>query len=120
MNKEVIVKLDSGQVAVKKMPLGKYAEVFSALKELPKTVGQVDFKELSNEEFIAQIPKILATALPEFAKVLSIATDVPEKQIMEMGLDEFTELFAAVVQVNNFEKVADNVKKIMARQPQTT
>lgn len=115
MNREITVKLDGREVIVKKLPIGKYAEVFTALQELPKKLGSID--SLSNEEFIARIPILIAEALPELTKVMSVATGVPEKQILTLGLDEVTDLVAAILDVNNFEKVVANVKKIMARNP---
>lgn len=114
MNKETIVIINDRKVVVKKMPLGKYAEVFSALRELPKHLSKID--ETSNEEWIEQIPNLISVALPEVAKIVSVASGVPAKELEEeVGLSEFTELVIAIIEVNDVEKVIENVKKLLVR-----
>lgn len=108
------VQLDNKTITVKKLPLGKYAELLSALDELPKKVSGLE--GLSNDEIFANLPKLLAEALPEVIKVLCIATELDEKEVNEMGLDEVTRIVVAVAEVNNFREVFDNLKNLTARQ----
>lgn len=114
--KSIEVKLENRTVVVKKLPLGKYAEVFETLQELPKEAS--DLAGISKDELFTRLPQIVATFLPEVAKVLSVAAEVKYEEIMEMGLDEAVDLLGAVIEVNNFAKVVDSAKKMMARQPQ--
>lgn len=119
MKKEVIVKLESKTYKIQKMPLGKWAELLSALKEIPQKIGQ--WENLSNDEILSKIPELIGTSLPELTKIVSIATDVSEAEITSM--DELLELVAAALEVNNFESIIASIKKIAARrdsQPKQT
>lgn len=115
MRKEVTITIDGGRVlTVAKLPLGKYAELFLSLQELPKHLAGMD--NFSNDEFFAKLPFIIGSSFKEVIKVISVATGVPEKDLEEdLGLDDLTELFIAFIEVNNIEKVVANVKKLMAR-----
>jgi hypothetical protein len=121
MNKEAIVTLDNGnEVIVKKLPLGKYAEIFLALRELPKKVDLAGLEEISNEDFFSLLPEIISKSLPEVAKIISVATEVPEKAVLEeLGLSEAVELLTAILIVNDFQKIVASIKKLMAQKPQT-
>lgn len=114
MNREVIVTINDVAYTVKKMPLGKYAQVFIVLKELPKILEDVD--NFSTDEIVGRLPEMITTALPELTKVISLASDIPEDVINEeCGLAELTDAVIAILDVNDIEKVVDNIKKIMAR-----
>lgn len=113
MKKEVTVKLTDKEVVVRKMHLGKFAEVLKAMHELPKQISGLD--QLDTDTFVSQLPTMLGTAMPEIVKILSIATDIAEDEINELGLDEVTELIVAVFEVNDISKVANNIKKMLAR-----
>lgn len=121
MNKEAIVTLENGdEVVVKKLPLRKYADIFSALQELPKKIDLENIDTQSNEEFFNKLPTIIASCLPEVAKVISVATDVPEDKVLdELDLGEVVDLVVAILEVNNIEKVVASIKKLMARKPLT-
>ena len=129
-NTNITVRLEDGHtVVVSKLPLGLYAEVFGALEKLPQTLAGLDTGEKTN--FLGQFPKLLAAATPEVAKILSVATKEkkvgsdgsttwhtrikPETIENEMGLDDATALLAAVLEVNQIEKVVENLKKMWSR-----
>lgn len=111
--KTQIVKLDVGTVEVAKLPIGKYAELLKAIKELPKHVKGLENK--TNDEIFAQLPSLIGEALPDFISILTIATPLKKDQIEAMGLDEVTRVVLAIVEVNNYREVFDNIKKAMAR-----
>lgn len=100
------------EVAVRKMPIGKYAEVFGILEELPNQLNQLE--SVSKENLLRVFPKIVAKSLPEVLHVLSIATDLPLEKINKLGLDEIVELFATVLEVNKFDKIVERIKKALA------
>ncbi len=114
MNKTITVKLDDKTVTVKKLPLGKYAELLEAVETLPKSIGGLD--GLSNDDIFAQLPKLIARSLPEVIKIVSIATDLPENEVAELGLDELVRLLKAVGEVNNYSEVFSIIKKALANQ----
>lgn len=111
--KTITIKIDSGNVEVAKLPIGKYAELLRAIKELPKHVNGLQGK--TNDEIFSMIPAIISEALPDFVDILTIATPLKKDEIEAMGLDEITRVVLAVVEVNNYREVYENIKKAMAR-----
>lgn len=110
------VHLDNGSIEIAKLPIGKYAELLKAVKELPKHVSGLQGK--TNDEILATLPAIISEALPDFIGILMIATPLKRQEIEEMGLDEVTRVVLAIVEVNNYREVYENIKKAMARQDQ--
>lgn len=114
MNNNVIVSINGVDYIVNKMPLGKIAKALQSLDKIPNIIDKLDTTD--NEKIIQQIPSLIMEAFPEFTKLLSIATGVDETIIAnEIGLAEATDLIIAVIEVNNFEKVFENIKKMTAR-----
>jgi hypothetical protein len=111
--KSQTVKLDNQTIEVAKLPIGKYAELLKALKELPKHVKGLENKP--NDEIFAMLPNLIGEALPDFIEILTIATPLKKEEVEEMGLDEVTRVVVAIVEVNNFKEVFDNIKKVTAR-----
>lgn len=130
MNTIKIENLDK-EVTIKKLPLGKYAELIKSIdKELPDLFKQFEGLDLDdNEGMLKALPEIITGALPQFAKILSIATyyrnddrklvlqltaeDIEE----EVGLDEAMDILVAAWEVNNLKKLADKAKKWMPKKP---
>lgn len=108
-----IIQLENSTVEVKKLPLGKYADLLRALKKLPAQLS--NFSGLSNDQLIASVPTILAEALPDFLDVFRVATSITDDQIDELGLDEAVDIFLAIIQENKFDKVYDKIKKAVAQ-----
>lgn len=111
--KTIKVKLDLGEIEIAKLPIGKYAELLKAIKQLPKHVKGLD--TLTNEQIIEQLPMLIGESLPDFIDILTIATPLKKEQIEEMGLDEVTRVVLAVVEVNNYKEVYESIKKALAR-----
>lgn len=111
--KTLKVKLDAGEIEIAKLPIGKYAELLKAIKELPKHVKGLEGK--SNDEIFEMLPTLIGEGLPDFIGILTIATPLKKEQIEEMGLDEVTRVILGVIEVNNFREVYDNIKKAVAR-----
>jgi len=105
--------LENKEIEISKLPLGKYSELLLALEELPKQLSGVDGK--SAEDFLAELPKIIGNSLPDVIKILTIATPLKEEEIKELGLDEVIEIILAIFEVNNYQSVFDNIKKLTAR-----
>ena len=114
MNKTKTVQLDGKTITIKKLPLGKYAELLDAIETLPKSVGGLE--GLSNDDVFSRLPKIIAKSLPEFIKIISIASDLPEEEVAALGLDEVIRMLKAIAEVNNFGEVLDTIKKALANQ----
>ena len=106
--KTSVVQLDSGPVEVKKLPLGKYALLLQELQKLPEMLEMIMEKDTT--EIVNELPRIIAISWPDLVGVISIATGVSKKEFEEdIGLDEGISLVTAVIEVNNFFAVAQNL-----------
>lgn len=113
------IKLSTGkEVIIAKLPIGKYAELLRAFKELPNKVSGMD--KLDNETIIAELPTILADSLPEFLQILAIATPLAVEELQELGADDIVDLVLAAVEVNKYKEIVEKIKKALARPAQTT
>ena len=115
--KEIEVKLDDRTVVVKKLPLGRYAELLKALKKLPENLGGLD--KMKEDEIFRKLPTLIAGALPDCIDMLAIATPLTVDELNTLGLDEAVELFLAVIKVNNYQDIYGKVKKALAQPAQT-
>lgn len=121
-NNTVTLKINGEDIVISKLPLRKISEVFKALENLPKTFtdkfeGQ-DLTAISNDQIVTLLPDIIADALPEVAKLIAVATPLKEDQVLdELGLSDAVEVLVAIFEVNDFSKVVDNIKKLVARKP---
>jgi len=113
MKKTIAVKLDERTIQVSKLPLGKYAELLAAIKELPKHIMGLDGK--SNDEILESLPFLISQAFPDIIGILTIATDLTKEEIELLGLDEVSRIVLAVIEVNNYREVYENIKKAMGR-----
>lgn len=105
------VKIDKKEYDVKKLPLGKYHDALEALDELPEEITQLD--KVGEAEILKIFPKLLASSYDKVIKVLSIATDVPQKVLDEKaGLAEASELVVAIFKENDFELVKKNIQAL--------
>lgn len=116
--KTIKVKLDSGEIEIAKLPLGRYADLLKAIKELPKSVK--GFAGKTNDEIFEVLPTVIGESLPDVIGILTIATPLTKEQIEVMGLDEVVRVVVAVIEVNNYREVFDNIKKALARPAQVT
>jgi hypothetical protein len=116
MRKSITVKLDDKTIAVEKLPLGKYADLLKALKELPKRIPGLTGK--SNDMILQELPMLIGEALPDFINIITIAAPLTKEEVEQLGLDEVTRIVLAVVEVNNYQEVFDNIKKALARPAQ--
>lgn len=110
MNKRVVeVQLENRVLEVKKLPILRYAELMKALKPI---LSQFDlFEKTENSELIAQLDVIVESNLPSVLSALYIATDLKKGEAEELGLDEIIDIVMAVIEVNNYKKIFDSIKK---------
>lgn len=109
------VKLENKTIEVKKLPLGKYAELLKALDELPKVLSGLD--GFTNSEMLEALPKIIAQSYPDFKKIFAIATPLKEEEIDELGLDEAVDIVIAIIEANNYKHIFEKIKNLTAQQP---
>lgn len=112
--KTIKVKLDEKTVEISKLPLGKYADLLKALKQLPRLLK--DFQGKSNDEIVERLPIIIGESFDDFIGILVIATDLQPEELKLLGLDEVVRLILAVFEVNNYQEVYKNIKKVTSPQ----
>lgn len=100
-------------VTVSKLPLRKYADLFGAFEELPKHLHLINGK--TNEEILQNLPILIKNCYPDIVRILTIATDMEEYEVDEMGLDDVILVVTAIMEVNEYQRVYDNIKKLAAR-----
>lgn len=111
--KTIKIKLDNQTVEIKKLAIGKYAELLKALKEIPKKV--TGLSGVSNDQILELLPSLIGDSLPEVINVLTIATPLTAEELNEMGLDEIVSIALAVYEVNNYRNIYDQIKKATAQ-----
>lgn len=121
-SKTITVKTEGGDVVVRKLALGDYAALLHALKKLPTEVGKFiqgnSADALSDNEVIfANLPGIIADAIPEFAEVLAVTSDKEAQFYLEGDLADAIEVFAAAMQLNDYSRIVNTLKKMTARKP---
>lgn len=110
--KSIKLTINDKEVIVKQLPLRRYSELLAAIHDLPKNLGGL--AGLKNDEIFEQLPAMISQSIPDLIGILSIATDLPQGEIEELGLNDATSLLAAVIEVNDYTSVFNQVKKIMA------
>ena len=110
--KTITIKLDDQEVEVKKLPIGEYAEIFKAVKQLPKHFRTLE--NLTNDKIIEILPEIIGDCLPDVIGILSEATKMPGEEIEKLGLDEITKLVVGIFEVNNYSEIYKLLKKVTA------
>lgn len=113
MNKSITLNLDGKTLVVKQLPLRRYAELLEAIQNLPKSLG--GFEKLTNDDLFNQLPLLVSKSLPDVLKMLTIATDLKQEEIDELGLSDAIKIVVAVVEVNDYRSVYEQIKKAMAQ-----
>lgn len=121
-SKTITVKTEGGDVVVRKLALGDYAALLHALKKLPTEIGKFvqgnSAEDLSNNEVLfANLPGIIADAIPEFADVLAVASDKEASFYLEGDLADAIEVFGAAMELNDYSRIVATLKKMTARKP---
>ena len=114
MIKTIKVKINEKEFEVKKLALGRYAEFLEALEKLPKeAIGEIwglDKVKDDDAQTLVRVLSILRQAKDQVFQVLSIATNVPVKVLIdEAGIDDAAKLIKAVFEVNDFKLVKNEI-----------
>lgn len=113
------VEIDSGTVIVRKLPLRDYAAFFNLVGKLSKDIAEVidrpeaDLKDTA--KLIEAMVPIFVNAVEPTAQLLALVSDKEQEFYLEAGLDENLTVLAAGLEVNNYEKIVEAVKKVMAQ-----
>lgn len=115
---------------VRKLPLGRSAELSRAFKELPSAIkGLMDgeetkalFGDESQDMDLVDMAVLIANNLGSLMEVaqdaiieiLQIGSGLDRQAIESLGLDEASELFLLIVKVNNLSALQANLKNAMS------
>lgn len=121
-SKTLTVQTEGGEVVVRKLALGDYAALLRALKKLPAEIGKFvqgnSAEDLKDQDVLFnRLPEIIADAIPEFAEVLAVASDKDAQFFLEGDLADAIEVFAAAMQLNDYSRIIQTLKKMTARRP---
>lgn len=105
--------INGKEIIVEKLKLSKYADVLNVLESIPQLIN--DLPNTDDDQILSAIPKLIAKALPEVVKILEIATPLTFEELLDLGLDEATDLLLEVIEVNNIGRVAENLKKLFPK-----
>lgn len=113
MTKSIKVKVEDREIEIKKLPIGRYAELLKSIKELPKHLVGLD--KLDKDTVLEKIPELLGVATPDLVSIISIATEIDPEIVVTYGLREITDLLVAIIEVNEYGEVYEKIKKVMAQ-----
>lgn len=110
-----IVETGAGPVEVKKLALYDYSEFFRALKKLPAEIGK--FGDMDKSKVLEVFPELIAESSGDFVGILAVVTDKDEKffESREFDLADALEIVDVALELNDYAKIVNSVKKIMAR-----
>ena len=119
MSKTVTLS-DGSTVVVNKLALGKYAQLLTALKNMPSSVmGELANIDTQAEEMAIQgIIGLIGTAWGQVIDVIAIGSGVEKERIENdpiIGLDGGVDLLVAIIEVNNLAVVIGNLKNAFNR-----
>lgn len=130
--REIEVQVAGETITVRKLPLGRVAQLAQLLDSLPDIVGQFTADEElaavfngamigENQDFqalgkavVAALPKLLATAQDFVVRLIVVGAELDRKWVEEnVGLDEALELLVAIFTVNNLSAIQKHGKNLM-------
>ncbi|MFB4472140.1 hypothetical protein ACDI16_04185 [Oceanobacillus caeni] len=113
------------EVTIKKIPVGKFAELMLAVKKLPNLVmANITAEDLENvnaELMLTKLPVLVAGAQDEIFKLTSVASGITKKEIEQLDFEEFFQVVEAILEVNNIKAIIEQVKnlgKVLRKQAQ--
>lgn len=109
MKRQKEIQLEDQVLVVKKLPIIRYAELMKVAKPIFAQLSTFD--ELSNEKLIANADVLVSENLPAFIDIVCIATTLKKSEVEQLGIDELIEVIVAIIEVNNYKKIFNSVKK---------
>lgn len=110
------VQLENREIEIKKLPLGRYAELLKVLRTLPQKFESLS--GIEDKEWLGKLPDLIIENLPDVIEIIHIGTELSMEEAHALGLREAIDLITAIVEVNEYKQVYEKIKKGMARLPQ--
>lgn len=119
---QITVSTELGDVVVRKMPLSNYAELLRALDKLPEQLENFvkgkttqDLKSFDTGELVKVLPELLASSWGSALALLAVPTDKDPEFLGKLDGADAIEIIDAILELNDFARIANAVKKIVAR-----
>lgn len=122
---------DERVVDVRKLPLGRASRLAIAFRSLPQKAKTLwDNPEVQRlikhgeddlplQQFAMQLvqylPEVLEVAADAVIDILAVGTGLERKVLEEVGLDEASDLFLAIITVNDLGRIQRNIKAAVSR-----
>lgn len=114
MKKSKVLMLNEKEVEIKKIPIGRFAELMLAVEDLPslvtKSISLEELENLNEELILTKLPSLLANAQDDIFKLVSVASGVDN--IEELDFEEFFDIVTAVIELNNIQAIVGKVKNL--------
>lgn len=107
------VKLETKEIEISKLPLGKYADLLKAIKKLPTQLN--GFDKIGNDEILAKLPFLMGECMPDFIEIIKIGANFTEEEAQALSLNEAIDCIIAIATVNKFADIWEKAKKGLAR-----
>jgi hypothetical protein len=122
--KSIVVHTEAGDVTARRLAFIDYGELLRAVKKLPGGLGgfidgssQEDFKNSSTADIIMNLMPVLADGWSDLVGIIAVATDKDAEFIGQLDGADAIEVFAAVLDLNNYKKIGAALKKLMPQKP---
>lgn len=116
-NSKKVTFSNGESIEVKKLPLGQYAKLMIALKQMPTSVmselQNIDTED--NDATIQALFGVFGEAWGQILDIIAIGSGVDRDRIEndpDIGIDGGVELFVAIYEVNNLKGVVSKVKNL--------
>ena len=103
------LKIQNKEIEIKVIPVSKYPELLRKIKILPTYFNEMAGK--SNNEIFEMFPELVANCLPDVLAVFSVATNVKEEELNEMGMSDLVDILMAIIEENRFVEAVNKIKK---------
>ncbi|WP_339227843.1 hypothetical protein NSQ77_20015 [Oceanobacillus sp. FSL K6-2867] len=108
------IQINGQEVEIKKIQIGKFAELMLAVEKLPSIVTEVvsleELENLNTELILTKLPTLIANAQDEVFKLVSVASGI--EKVDELGFEEFIDVVTAVIELNNISAIVSKVKNL--------
>lgn len=108
------IQINGQEVEIKKIQIGKFAELMLAVEKLPSIVTEVvsleELENLTSELILTKLPTLIGNAQDEIFKLVSVASGI--EKVDELDFEEFIDVVTAVIELNNISAIVGKVKNL--------
>jgi hypothetical protein len=117
------IKLNDETIEIKKMGIGKFAQLMLAVEDLPnKLVDIISLEELEyidEKLLLTKAPSIIANAQDEVFNLIAVASGIDKKRFEldengdgDIDFEGFLDIITAIIELNNIQAIVSKVKNL--------